>query len=50
MQRLQQWREDINRIQKKIKYDFVYVEEAEFEKYKPISFRQLVDSFRKYTE
>ncbi len=31
-------------------YDFVYVDEESFEKYKPTSFRQLVDSFRKYKE
>jgi type III restriction enzyme len=48
MERLQQWCEDLNRIQKKIKYDFVYVEEEEFEKYKPATFRQLIDGFRKY--
>ena len=50
MERLRQWCEDINRIQSNVKYDFVYVDEESFEKYKPTSFRQLVDGFREYKE
>ena len=50
MQRLRQWCEDINRVQKEVEYDFVYVDEESFEKYKPTSFRQLVDGFREYKE
>ena len=50
MQRLRQWCEDINRVQTDVKYDFVYVDEESFEKYKPASFRQLVDGFREYKE
>ncbi|HQN29356.1 MAG TPA: type III restriction endonuclease subunit R, partial [Mesotoga sp.] len=41
MQRLKQWCEDINRAQREKKYDFVYVDQESFEKYKPTSFRQL---------
>jgi type III restriction enzyme len=48
MQRLQEWCEDINRVQSNVKYDFVFVDQDSFEKHNPISFRQLVDSFRKY--
>ena len=48
MARLRQWCEDINRVQKAVKYDFVYVDEESFEKYKPTSFRQLVASFSEY--
>ncbi len=33
-----------------VTYDFVYVDEESFEKYKPTSFRQLVDGFREYKE
>jgi type III restriction enzyme len=29
-------------------YDFVYVDEESFEKYKPKMFPQLVDGFREY--
>ena len=50
MQRLRQWCEDINRVQPDVKYDYVYVDEESFEKYKPASFRQLVDGFREYKE
>ena len=50
MQRLRQWCEDINRVQVKVKYDFVYVDQESFERYKPTSFRQLVDGFREFKE
>jgi type III restriction enzyme len=48
MARLRQWCEDINRVQTDVEYDFVYVDEESFEKYKPTSFRQLLDGFREY--
>jgi type III restriction enzyme len=50
MQRLRQWCEDINRMQAGVEYDFVYVDQESFEKYKPASFRQLVEGFREYKE
>ncbi len=50
MQRLRQWCEDINRVQADVEYGFVYVDQESFEKYKPASFRQLVDGFREYKE
>ena len=50
MERLRQWCEDINRIQPDVTYHFVYVDEESFEKYKPTSFRQLVDGFKEYRE
>jgi len=50
MERLRQWCEDINRAQADVKYGFVYVDEESFEKYKPTSFRQLVDGFMEYNE
>lgn len=46
--RLRQWCEDVNRIQTDVKYGFVYVDEVGFDKYKPVSFRQLVDGFKEY--
>ena len=49
MARLRQWCEDINQAQEQIKYGFVYVDQESFEKYKPNSFRKLVDGFREYT-
>ena len=48
MERLRQWCEDINRVQSDVTYDFVYVDEESFEKYKPNSFKQLTDGFREY--
>ena len=48
MARLRQWCEDVNRVQADVKYDFVYVDEEGFEKYKPTSFRQLMDGFQEY--
>jgi type III restriction enzyme len=50
MQRLRQWCEDINRVQSAVKYDFLYVDEESFDKYKPTSFRQLMDGFREYKD
>jgi type III restriction enzyme len=47
-QRLKQWCEDLNKSQKKIKYDFVYVDEESFGKYNPSSFEQLERNFREY--
>jgi len=50
MQRLRQWCEDINRVQSEIIYDFVFVDMENFDKYKPSSFKQLVDGFRVYKD
>jgi type III restriction enzyme len=64
MARLRQWCEDINRVQTRenpakdpailagydVTYDFVYVDEESFEKYKPTSFRQLQEAFKEYKE
>ena len=48
MQRLRQWCEDLNRVQADVKYDFVFVDQESFEKYKPSSFRQLLDGFKEF--
>jgi len=50
MARLRQWCEDINRVQGAVNYDFVYVDEESFARYKPSSFQQLLNSFREYKE
>lgn len=50
MRRLRQWCEDINRIQKDITYDFVFVDEKSFTEYDPKSFQQLLDGFRDYKD
>lgn len=48
MERLKKWCEDINALQNKAHYDYVFVEEEDFEKYTPRSFKELVENFRKY--
>ncbi|MCH8157859.1 MAG: type III restriction endonuclease subunit R, partial [Nitrospinae bacterium] len=50
IQRLKQWCEDINRVQADVTYDFVFVDEESFYKYKPKSFDSLVSNFRQYKE
>lgn len=45
---MRQWCEDINRVQSDVKYDFVYVDQENFEKYKPGSFQALIDGFKEY--
>ncbi len=45
MQRLRQWCEDINRVRAGVAYDYVYVDEDGFEKYKPSSFKDLAANF-----
>ena len=49
-ERLKQWCHDLNRIQNEVSYDFVYVDEENFNKYKPKSFVELVKSFVAYKE
>ncbi len=48
MRRLRQWCEDINKAQSAVTYDFVFVDEDSFEKYRPKSFRELEAGFREY--
>ena len=48
MERLRQWCEDINRVQKQVEYDFVYVDQEGFEKYRPSSFKELLEGFKEY--
>jgi len=48
--RLKQWCEDLNKAQRKIKYDFIYVDEEGFEKYKPTTFEELEGNFREYKD
>ena len=50
MERLKQWCIDINKAQSEIRYDYVFVDEESFNKYKPKSFRELLASFRDYKE
>lgn len=49
-ERLKQWCDDLNRIQSEVNYDFVYVDEENFNKYKPESFTELAKNFTAYKE
>lgn len=48
MARLKQWCVDINKVQDKIVYDLVFVDQAGFEGYKVNNFADLVASFQDY--
>ncbi|MXW44241.1 MAG: type III restriction endonuclease subunit R, partial [Candidatus Dadabacteria bacterium] len=48
IQRLRQWCEDVNALQPDMSYDFVYVEQESFEKYKPKSFKDVLNGFHDY--
>ncbi|MFA5676127.1 MAG: DEAD/DEAH box helicase family protein [Christensenellales bacterium] len=50
MERLKQWCEDINLIQTEVRFDFVFVDQESFEKYRPTSFKSLMKSFLEYKE
>jgi type III restriction enzyme len=50
MERLKRWCEDINAAQDKARFDYVFVDEEDFERYKPDSFSELVKKFRRYKD
>lgn len=47
-QRLKQWCHDLNDLQHVINYDFVYVDEENFKKYRLKSFSELMKNFIAY--
>ena len=48
MARLKQWCEDVNLVSDGVTYDFVFVDQASFEKYQPKSCQDLLDGFVEY--
>ncbi|MGE5604918.1 MAG: DEAD/DEAH box helicase family protein [Bacteroidota bacterium] len=50
MERLKKWCEDINESQQKIHFDYVFVDEEDFNfnKYNPGTFKELILNFKKY--
>jgi len=46
IKRLEQWCEDASERQKKITYKMLYVKQEEWDRYKPTSFKQLVEVFK----
>ena len=49
MERLKQWCADVNAAQNRVHYDFVFVDEESFHRFKPRTFADLVAAFPKYT-
>ncbi len=50
MERLKQWCEDVNAVQSEVRFDYVYVDEESYKKYRPKSFGDVVKSFREFKE
>ena len=48
IERLKQWVVDINATQKKVKYNWLYIKQEEFEKYKPKNFKELKAIFKNH--
>jgi type III restriction enzyme len=48
MARLQQWCEDVNQAQGEVRFDYVFVDEEGFKKYRPGTFADLVEGFQEY--
>ena len=48
MQRLSQWCEDVNKATSDLNYNFVYVDQKNFNTYRLKTFQQLLDGFREY--
>ncbi len=50
MHRLKQWCQDINSAQSDVHYDFVYVDQESFERFRPKRFQSLMDGFRDFKD
>lgn len=50
LERLRQWCEDANRAQSREAFDFAFVDQESFEKFKPTTFRAVAEGFREYKE
>jgi len=50
MHRLKQWCIDVNRLQKTVHYDYVFVDEESFHEYRPDSFAAVMSGFKKYKD
>ena len=48
MARLSQWCEDVNAVQNKVQFDFVFVDQESFDSYRPNSFNSLMAGFLEY--
>ena len=50
IERLKQWCADVNGKKSGVAYDFVYVDEESFKRYKPKTFSELLKGFKHYKD
>ena len=50
MERLKLWCNDINSVQDKIRFDYIFVDEESYQRYRPKSFKTVIESFREYKD
>jgi len=50
MERLKLWCNDINNVQDKIRFGHIFVDEGSYQKYRPKSFKSVIESFREYKD
>ncbi len=48
MEALREWCENLNRVQEEIEYDYIFVPDTSFKKYRPTSFDDLIETFNEY--
>jgi len=48
MARLRQWCQDVNAVQSEVRFDYVFVDQENFEKYEVKSIRSLIENFIEY--
>jgi len=47
---LKQWCEDVNKLQNEVKFDFIFVDQVNYEKYEPKKFQDLITNFLEYKD
>ena len=50
LDRLKQWCTDMNNRGAKTKWGFVFVDQAGFERYRPVNFQELIETFTEYQD
>lgn len=48
MKRLRDWCDDVNKLQSKVQYDFVFASQSDFNTYRPKSFGAIMEAFREF--
>ncbi len=50
MERLKKWCEDVNKLQNEVKFDFIFVDQVNYERYEPKKFQDLITNFLEYKD